>query len=144
MYSYSYLLFFRAHLSSLDLALEWVRSLLKTWQVDILIANRTELVLEEALVNIIKHANLSCSSYIQLTCEYSKDQNIVFCIKDYGDPFNPLLVLPSKEFPTTLEERQEGGIGLFLMKNFTDGLTYQRNLGANYLYIRKRWKLSDQ
>src|SRR5229473_1090291 len=51
-------------------------------------------------------------------------------IEDDGRPFNPLEVAePDLDIP--LEERQVGGLGIFMVRKFMTDLAYQRHDGKN-------------
>ncbi len=55
---------------------------------------------------------------------------------DSGTPYNPL----SREDPdVTLPaaRRRPGGLGIFLVKKYMDGVTYERREGRNILTVRK-------
>jgi anti-sigma regulatory factor (Ser/Thr protein kinase) len=57
-------------------------------------------------------------------------------IEDDGIPFNPL----EKETPDTdlpLEERKIGGLGIHLVRNLMDKVSYQRRVDKNRLTLVK-------
>ncbi len=57
---------------------------------------------------------------------------------DNGHPFDPL----SEKAPDTesgLDERQAGGLGIFLVRNTVDGITYEYENGQNILTIVKEF-----
>jgi len=61
----------------------------------------------------------------------------VITFRDSGVPFDPL----QKEEPdTTLtaEEREIGGLGIFLVRKTMDAMEYRREDGFNVLTIRKK------
>ena len=65
----------------------------------------------------------------------NEDETVSF--KDKGVQFNPL----AKEDPdTTLaaEDRDIGGLGIYLTKQFMDNVTYTYSEGYNLLTIQKR------
>ena len=41
--------------------------------------------------------------------------------------------------PLSLEEATPGGLGLLMMRKFSDDLTYERSGGRNHLSIIVRW-----
>ena len=64
-------------------------------------------------------------------------QKMQICVVDEGVPFDPL----AKEDPDvtlSAEERQIGGLGIFLVKKTMDGMAYRREDGKNILTIRKK------
>ncbi len=57
--------------------------------------------------------------------------------EDWGKPYNPL----EKEAPdVTLsgEEREEGGLGIYLVRSMSDGMEYERKEGKNVLRVWKK------
>lgn len=58
-------------------------------------------------------------------------------LEDWGRPYNPL----EKEVPdVTLsgEERDEGGLGIYLVRSMSDGMEYERREGRNVLKVWKK------
>ncbi len=71
---------------------------------------------------------------------YEFDQNTRLCtitFSDSGIPFDPLIV---KEPDTTVpvEERDIGGMGIFLVRKTMDHVSYEYRDGMNHLTIQKR------
>ena len=101
---------------------------------------RIELAIEEAIVNIVNYSFPEKRGDIELNCE-CRNNTITFRIIDNGTEFNPLnqedpdLTLP-------IEEREVGGLGIFLIKNTMDDVSYQRKDNKNILTLRK--KLPEQ
>ncbi len=56
-------------------------------------------------------------------------------IIDEGPPYNPLEYNPDQDFDPVLSD--EGGMGLSLIKAFSDSLQYTREEGRNILLIQK-------
>ena len=57
---------------------------------------------------------------------------------DQGKPYDPL----AKEDPDvslSAEERDVGGLGIFMVKQTMDDIRYEYADGRNILKIRKRW-----
>lgn len=93
----------------------------------------------------IDEACTNCCSYaypggepgeVELTCRIGPEE-INITIRDWGRPFNPLETRPP-DLNLDLEDRPIGGLGIFLMKKFSDRLEYRREEGANVLTIVKR------
>ena len=57
-------------------------------------------------------------------------------IRDWGHTFNPL-ELPPPDLNLDINERPIGGLGIYLMKKFTDRLEYRREDDSNILTIIK-------
>lgn len=93
-----------------------------------------DLVLNEALPNILSYAYLDQACH-EISINLSmKDDVIVLEIIDDGVPFNPLSV-NSSEQALSLEFASINGRGINLMKSFTDAQEYQRIDGSNVLRL---------
>lgn len=67
-----------------------------------------------------------------------EDKRIMLTFTDNGSPYNPL----DKEDPdTTLsaEEREIGGLGIFMVKKTMDDVMYEYSVGVNRLTLKKSW-----
>ncbi|MEA1921329.1 MAG: ATP-binding protein [Pseudomonadota bacterium] len=94
-----------------------------------------ELVLEEALVNVIEYAYpAEQPGNLILHLEGKHDGKLHLEIKDRGVSFNPL-ERAAPDLEAELMERPIGGLGIFLMKELTDGITWHREDNENCLSI---------
>lgn len=96
-----------------------------------------ELALEEAIVNIIKYSSSSPDSVIIVTCGIDDRDAFYITIIDSGPPFDPL----KRDTPDTragIDDRPVGGLGIFFIKEMTDGVTYTREAGKNILTIEMK------
>jgi len=59
---------------------------------------------------------------------------------DNGRPFNPL-EYAEPDTTSPLEEREEGGLGLLIVKKTMDTMNYSYNNGVNRLEFSKSWHL---
>jgi len=74
---------------------------------------------------------------VRLETEGSPPQAVVTFI-DRGDPYNPL----EKEEPDitlSAEEREIGGLGIFIVKRTMDMVQYEYKEGRNLLMLEKKW-----
>ncbi len=85
------------------------------WQV--------ELAVDEAATNIIQHGYApDHPGIIELTWRI-EDNRLVMTLRDYGRRFNPDDV-PPPDVSSPLEERQPGGLGLYLMNQLMDQVRF--------------------
>ena len=99
---------------------------------------RVELVVEEATVNIIKHAYGGQGGKMELCCTPVQG-GLEIRLVDEGPPFNPLEA-PGPEVVTDIASQRIGGWGIHLMRNMADALCYSRDEGRNVLtlcFLRK-------
>ena len=85
------------------------------------------LVLEELVTNIVSHADFGDNAgRIQILI--SLDANVLqVCVSDNGAPFDPVTEPPEPDLDSTLEERRVGGLGIHLVKSFTQQVSYHRH-----------------
>lgn len=98
-----------------------------------------QLAVDEAATNIILHAygdhNLEGSIVVETAL---KGSDFVVCLRDHGARFDPNSV-PSPDLTSPLEERQTGGLGLYLMHKLMDQVDFQFDpSGFNQLTMVKR------
>lgn len=132
----------RAHFSSsineLSRMLFWIRKHLTDAGIDASAAQKIEVASEEAIVNAIRHAYRDQEGRIDLFFT-SNPQGVEISIVDRGPPFDPLTGAPTVDLTNPLEERKEGGLGIFLMRRCVDDVRYRREEGANVLTLIKHF-----
>lgn len=95
------------------------------------------LVLEEAVSNVILYAyGKEEQKEISLVAQ-SCDNNLVFVLTDSGTEFDPTKV-PDADITLSAEEREIGGLGIFLIRQIMKTVEYQRIDGKNVLTMRKQ------
>lgn len=107
--------------------------------IDMSSAMKMNLAIEEAVVNVMNYA-YSSGTKGEVRIEAKAHEGYVeFVISDDGKPFNPTEV---KDADTTLsvEERDIGGLGIFLVKHYMDKVKYKYVDGQNVLTLRKNLK----
>jgi anti-sigma regulatory factor (Ser/Thr protein kinase) len=92
------------------------------------------LVIDELLTNIISYAYLDDEKHdIEIKVELAANRLKVSMVDD-GIPFNPL----GKETPDTelsLEERKIGGLGIHLVREMMDRVSYRRRIDKNVITV---------
>lgn len=95
------------------------------------------LILEEVVTNVISYAYRDARQHKILVKAELRDAELVIEVEDDGDPFNPLQV-PSPDLESPLEQRKVGGLGLHLVREFTNSMEYFREEEKNRLIVRKK------
>ena len=97
-----------------------------------------DVAIEELFVNIASYAYQSENGEAEITMTIEEDPTVAeFEFRDWGIPFDPV----KKQDPDvtlTAEERQIGGLGIYMVKKSMDDIQYKRENGQNILTIRKR------
>ena len=94
------------------------------------------LVLEEAVSNVILYAYGKEEQKDISLVAYSSDDNLVFVLTDSGTEFDPTKV-PDADITLSAEEREIGGLGIFLIRQIMNTVEYQRIDGKNVLTLGK-------
>lgn len=96
---------------------------------------KIRLCIEEVVENIVSYAYDGGNGWVEVGTEIIGD-SLFITLKDAGKAFNPL----EKEDPDitlSAEERQIGGLGIFLCKQLMDDMQYERVDGCNILKMVK-------
>jgi len=96
-----------------------------------------QLAADEACSNIIEHAYETVDDgEIECTCS-TDNENLVMIFRDHGSCFDPAS-LPEPVLSGSLNERQIGGLGIFLINHLMDVVEYE-SLGeaGNVLTLKK-------
>lgn len=127
---------FHATHEALPSMLQWVERQLSKQHVKRNTKNMILLTLEEALVNVVNHAYGKKEGHVELGCIFEpKNHLFEFIIIDRGEPFNPL-DYNKVDLTSSLEDRQPGGLGIYLIKQIAASLDYERKGDRNILKIR--------
>lgn len=116
--------------------LAWIRARLKETALSDSEAKKVQLALEEAIVNILAHSGVE---KLSMQCEVTPHK-IEFELRDRGKPFNPLNHQMRTGREDSLEEREEGGLGIMFMRAYLDELHYRREGEENVLVLIKTSK----
>ena len=92
------------------------------------------LVLEEAVSNVIYYAyGEEKQKEISLTAKMSEN-NLIFVLTDSGKEFDPTKA-PDADITLSAEEREIGGLGIFMVKKMTEKMEYEYADDKNILTL---------
>ena len=130
---------FKAIESELPHVQDYVEKELLKYGIDLKTMNQIHLVVEEIFVNIASYAYPNKDGECTLKIENIEDGNFAFTFEDEGIRFNPL---EQKDPDITLgaEEREIGGLGIFITKKTMDDVKYTYENGKNILSMTKKIK----
>jgi serine/threonine-protein kinase RsbW len=125
-------------LDSLGLISEFVTNAAQDAGLDESAVYAVDMAVDEACANIIGHAyGDEGRGDIEITCRIDED-GLTLVLRDNGRPFDPTKV-PHPDLEAPLEGREEGGLGLFLMRHLMDRVEYESRPGSgNVLTMVKR------
>ena len=95
------------------------------------------LVLEEAVVNVINYAYPKEDHESIYLSAKMQDGSIIFVLSDSGKAFDPTMA-PEADVTLSAEDRQIGGLGIFLIRQIMNEVKYERIDGKNVLTLEKK------
>ena len=99
----------------------------------------TQLAVEEAITNVIVHGYQKPGEVIIVSCHISRNY-MEIQVADAAPQFDPLSV-PEPELGGSIEDRRIGGLGVYLIRQIMDEVSYHYKNGWNCLIMRKRRKI---
>ena len=97
--------------------------------------DRLDLVLEELLVNVARYAYQPGTGEVELAYAVDHPGSLLVEISDNGRDFNPL-ENKEPELAAALQDRQVGGLGVFLARRLAASFAYRREHGRNTVSFR--------
>lgn len=123
-----------ASIENLDQVVEFVNESLEVSDCSMKIITQIELAVEEIFVNIAHYAyNPEVGGTVIRI--YVSDE-VVIEFEDNGKPYNPLLQI-DPDITQGVEERDIGGLGIFMVKKIMDRVEYYHKDNKNILRISK-------
>lgn len=99
------------------------------------LAYQLDLVFEELMTNLVKYSyDGSARHQIEVMLE-KKDEVLTLVITHDGMDFNPWLS-PDPDLAVPLEQRSEGGIGIYLVRKFSRSVDYERRGDRSIITVR--------
>lgn len=96
-----------------------------------------DVAVDELFGNIVRYAYKPGVGLATVRAEVTEEPAVILTFIDNGVPYDPL----KKEDPDitlSAEERQEGGLGIFMVKKSMDEIAYEYKDGQNILQIKKK------
>ena len=116
---------------------DFIETIANEMRLDQSLAMSLNLALEEAVTNVILYAYPAGSDgLVDIEAIMGKDI-LEFIISDSGVAFDPTAA-PEADISLGVEDRPIGGLGIFLVRNIMDTVSYQRTDGKNILSMTKK------
>lgn len=125
-----------AELERMNEVLDFASSLIDAHGTTPFVRTQLRMAMEELYVNIAQYAYPECGGWVEIRGSV-EDGVATFCLIDAGVPFDPL-AKPDPDVTLPGEEREIGGLGIYMVKSTMDDVTYEYRDGCNHLTIRKR------
>lgn len=101
------------------------------------------LSIEEAVENVVRYAYDGGIGWLEAGTSLDKDTLLLTIeLRDAGKPFNPLEI-PDPDITLSADQREVGGLGIFLCKKMMDSINYRYEDGNNVLTMMKKLKVEN-
>jgi len=115
---------------------EFMESVCDELALDMHQAMKLQLVIEEMMTNVIFYAYADGTrADITLTAE-SDGKELTFVLSDSGKPFDPT-AKEDADIESNPMDREQGGMGILIVKNIMNEVSYQRLGDENRLTMKK-------
>jgi len=124
--------------AALSVLAEVVDDFAASQSLDSGVAGKLNLALDELITNSISHGLQGVEeSHLQLRLSgSSRDDVLEAVLEDNGIAFDPFEEAPVPDTTLELEDRPIGGLGVMLVKRFTESAEYERTDGMNRITLR--------
>lgn len=126
-----------AKVENLDAVLDFVNGELESNDCNMKAAMQIAIAVEEIYVNIAHYAYNPKVGLATICCQISHNPlSVTIEFLDNGTPYNPL----EKQDPNitlNADERDIGGLGIYMVKKSMDSIAYEYSDGKNILTIKK-------
>jgi len=97
-----------------------------------------DVAIDEVMANIASYAYEQGTGEVTVRFDFETDtRRVAITFIDAGIPYDPV-AKPDPDVTLTVQEREVGGLGIFLVKKTMDEVSYVRQDGCNVLTIFKR------
>ncbi len=126
-----------ATLDNLEVVQNFVSEELESQGCSMKVMMQIEIAVEEIYVNIVHYAYNPEIGKATIRCEVTDNpMQVIIQFMDSGVPFDPL-AKEDADITLSAEEREIGGLGIFMVKKSMDEVSYEYKEGKNVLTIRK-------
>lgn len=105
--------------------------------IDPAISGSVNLALEEAVVNVMNYAYPEGKEGVINLESNVTSEEWIFRLVDSGMPFDPTKA-DDADVTLDVEDRPVGGLGIFLVRQIMDSITYKRDRDTNVLIMTKK------
>ena len=128
---------FKNEEQELNRVAEFMEGVCDELQLDMHVAMKIQVAMEEMVTNVIFYAYpKGTSADIKLTAE-SDGKEVTFVLSDTGKPFDPT-AKEDADLDVNPMDREQGGMGILIVKNIMNEVSYERLGDMNQLTMKKK------
>ncbi|MCC8100703.1 MAG: ATP-binding protein [Clostridiales bacterium] len=128
---------FEAVTADIERATEFVNQYLDELGCPIKTQVQIDIAIDELFGNIVHYAYPQGGGAVWVRIE-TENKTLILTFRDCGIPYDPL-ARKDPDITLSLEEREPGGLGIFMVKKSMDALSYEYKDGQNILTVKKAW-----
>jgi len=129
-----------ANKENLPQVLEFVEGCLEEADCPMKSMMQISIAVEEVFVNIASYAYSPEIGDAVINVETDPDSALIrITLEDRGVPYDPL-IREDPDVTLSAEERQIGGLGVYMVKQSMDNVTYEFKDGKNILTLEKKFR----
>lgn len=108
------------------------------------VSSRLQLILDELMMNVVSYGGGETARLPSMSLNLRLQSNLLVVeLRDTGKPFNPF-ALAEPDTDLTLEERDLGGLGVFLVRSLAQSFSYNYEAPHNCVRLEITCTSSDQ
>ena len=126
-----------AVVDNLEIVNDFVHRFISQYQCSKRTVMQLDLIIEEIFVNIASYAYAPDTGSAKISLEIVQEPlKVTLTFIDTGIPYNPL-INSDPDISLGVEDRQIGGLGIFLTKKLVNDISYRYEDGQNILQLTK-------
>ena len=114
---------------------DFIEGVMQSTGIDVKQQNNIRIAVEEVFVNITSYAFPTGEGEVSVSVTVDSEK-ISIKFSDSGTPYDPL-AKADPEISLSADEREIGGLGIFMVKKMMDDVRYRYEDGKNILTIEK-------
>ena len=128
----------KAKVENINIVTDFVNEVLEEIDCPMKAQLQIDVALDELFSNIAQYAYDAPGGEAVIRVEAAEAGGVCITFMDRGRPFDPL-ARPDPDISSGAEDREIGGLGIFLVKKTMDDVRYAYAEGQNILRIYKRF-----
>ena len=113
---------------------EFLEQMLENQGAPMKVITQASIAADEILSNIARYSGAAA---VQVDCTVTEGRTVIRFMDD-GNPYDPT-TQPEPDTTLSAEEREIGGLGIFMVKKIMDRVSYEYADGQNILTVEKFW-----